>query len=164
MDDLIPNRIVIGITGASGAPYAMRVIELLTEADVEVHVALTALGRRLLFDEVGMRVHHAQYFDDAFNLAQITQHLFQNSELIDCCQTSALVAFFDADARAEFSCYLAAVSSFWSFASKKYQVAGSDTIDVVGDRAGRCWQFNAELAKSRFRVIDIFPSAILSVG
>jgi 4-hydroxy-3-polyprenylbenzoate decarboxylase len=49
------RRIIIGITGASGAAYATRVIELLAEADVEVHLAVTPLGRRLLFDELGLK-------------------------------------------------------------------------------------------------------------
>jgi 4-hydroxy-3-polyprenylbenzoate decarboxylase len=50
-----PRRIVIGITGASGALYARRVVELLTMADVEAHLSVTALGKRLLFDELGMK-------------------------------------------------------------------------------------------------------------
>ena len=51
----MPTRIIIGITGASGAAYARRVIELLAAADVEVHLAVSALGRRLLFDEIGLK-------------------------------------------------------------------------------------------------------------
>jgi len=47
--------IVIGITGASGAAYAVRVIELLALANVETHLAISALGRRLLFDELGLK-------------------------------------------------------------------------------------------------------------
>jgi flavin prenyltransferase len=47
--------IIIGITGASGAMYSVRIIELLAAADVEVHLAISALGRRLLFDELGMK-------------------------------------------------------------------------------------------------------------
>jgi 4-hydroxy-3-polyprenylbenzoate decarboxylase len=50
-----PRRIVIGITGASGAPYAVRVIELVTAADVEVHLTVSTLGRRLLYDELDLR-------------------------------------------------------------------------------------------------------------
>jgi 4-hydroxy-3-polyprenylbenzoate decarboxylase len=46
------SRIVIGITGASGATYARRVMELLAEAGVEMHLAVSGLGRRLLFDEL----------------------------------------------------------------------------------------------------------------
>lgn len=52
---LRPRRIVIGITGASGALYAQRVIECLALAEVEVHLSITALGKRLLFDELGMK-------------------------------------------------------------------------------------------------------------
>ncbi|WNG23028.1 UbiX family flavin prenyltransferase [Cystobacter fuscus] len=48
------KRVVVGITGASGAIYAKRVVELLTEAGVHVHVAASGLGRRLLHDELGM--------------------------------------------------------------------------------------------------------------
>jgi len=47
--------IVIGITGASGAAYAVRVIELLAQAGVETHLAISALGRRLLHDELGLK-------------------------------------------------------------------------------------------------------------
>ena len=49
------GRVVIGVSGASGAPYAKRVIELLAASDVEVHLALSALGRRLIADELGMK-------------------------------------------------------------------------------------------------------------
>ncbi|TVQ50973.1 MAG: UbiX family flavin prenyltransferase, partial [Phycisphaerales bacterium] len=48
----MPRRIVVGITGASGAPYAVRTIELLARAGVEVHLAISTLGRRLLHDEL----------------------------------------------------------------------------------------------------------------
>ena len=48
------RRIVVGITGASGAAYAVRVIQLLTESEVEVHLACSDLGRRLLAEELGI--------------------------------------------------------------------------------------------------------------
>jgi len=51
----MPPRIVIGITGASGAPYAVRTIAVLAEGGVEIHLACSAHGRRLLFDELGMK-------------------------------------------------------------------------------------------------------------
>jgi 4-hydroxy-3-polyprenylbenzoate decarboxylase len=51
----IPKRVVVGITGASGAAYAARVLALLAEADVEMHLVVTSLGKRLLFDELGMK-------------------------------------------------------------------------------------------------------------
>ncbi|MHC4415174.1 MAG: UbiX family flavin prenyltransferase [Planctomycetota bacterium] len=49
------GRIVMGITGASGAVYARRVMELLAEAEVEIHLTVSSLGRRLLFDELRMK-------------------------------------------------------------------------------------------------------------
>jgi flavin prenyltransferase len=50
-----PSPVVIGITGASGALYSLRVIELLAAAEVEVHLTVSALGKRLLFDEMGIK-------------------------------------------------------------------------------------------------------------
>lgn len=48
------KRIVVGISGASGAGYARRVVQLLREAGVEVHLVVSPLGQRLLHDELGM--------------------------------------------------------------------------------------------------------------
>lgn len=48
------RRIVVGLTGASGAAYAVRVVQLLAAADVEVHLACSDLGKRLLVDELDM--------------------------------------------------------------------------------------------------------------
>lgn len=49
-----PKRIIVGITGASGAVYAQRTIACLVEAGVEVHLVVSPLGQRLLHDELGM--------------------------------------------------------------------------------------------------------------
>jgi flavin prenyltransferase len=46
--------IVTAITGASGALYAQRFIQGLVAADVNVHLVVSPLGRRLLHDELGM--------------------------------------------------------------------------------------------------------------
>ena len=48
-------RIVVGITGASGAAYARRIIGLMVSRGVEIHLTVSRLGRRLLLDELGMR-------------------------------------------------------------------------------------------------------------
>jgi polyprenyl P-hydroxybenzoate/phenylacrylic acid decarboxylase-like protein len=50
----MPQRIVVGITGASGARYAQRTIRLLLAAGVETHLVVSPLGQRLLHDELGM--------------------------------------------------------------------------------------------------------------
>lgn len=49
-----PRRIVVGISGASGAAYASRLIELLLKANIQVHLVVSPLGQRLLHDELGM--------------------------------------------------------------------------------------------------------------
>ena len=49
------RRIVVGISGASGALYATRVIELLARAGVDVHLTVTVYGKRLLHDELGWK-------------------------------------------------------------------------------------------------------------
>src|SRR2546423_11238840 len=46
--------IVTGITGASGAAYAQRFIQGLVAAGVQAHLVISPLGRRLLYDELGM--------------------------------------------------------------------------------------------------------------
>jgi flavin prenyltransferase len=47
---------VIGISGASGAWYAQRLMEvLLSERTHEVHLVVSDYGRRLLFDESGIK-------------------------------------------------------------------------------------------------------------
>jgi len=49
-----PKTIVVGISGASGAAYARRTIELLVAAGTDVHLVVSPLGQRLLHDELGM--------------------------------------------------------------------------------------------------------------
>lgn len=49
------RRIVVGISGASGAPYAQRVVQFLAEQQCEIHLVVTSWGRKLLSDELGMR-------------------------------------------------------------------------------------------------------------
>lgn len=46
---------VLGISGASGAAYALRVLEQLLIKGCEVHLVVSDYGRRLLFDEARIR-------------------------------------------------------------------------------------------------------------
>jgi len=48
------KRIIVGISGASGAAYARRMIQLLLEAEVQTHLVVSPLGQRLLHEELGM--------------------------------------------------------------------------------------------------------------
>lgn len=49
------RRFVLGISGASGAAYALRVLEQLLTRSHEVHLVVSDYGRRLLADEAGVR-------------------------------------------------------------------------------------------------------------
>jgi flavin prenyltransferase len=48
----VPVRIFLGITGASGAPYAARLLEALTEAECEVGVCASAAGLEVIATEL----------------------------------------------------------------------------------------------------------------
>lgn len=54
MSENIQRRIVVAITGASGAWYAHRLLYGCAKAGVEVHLVISPLGRRLLHDEMGL--------------------------------------------------------------------------------------------------------------
>lgn len=46
---------VLGVSGASGAPYAVRTLEQLLLSGATVHAVVSEYGQRLLFDELGIR-------------------------------------------------------------------------------------------------------------
>lgn len=50
-----PRRFVLGISGASGAVYAIRLLEQLLLADAEVHLVISDYGKRLLWDELQIK-------------------------------------------------------------------------------------------------------------
>lgn len=47
------KKIVVGITGASGAVYARRLLECLCDQGVQVHLVVSPNGERLLVEELG---------------------------------------------------------------------------------------------------------------
>lgn len=54
MSEPAPRRVVVGITGASGIPYAKDLLETLRRArGVEVHLVTTEGARRVAADELG---------------------------------------------------------------------------------------------------------------
>jgi polyprenyl P-hydroxybenzoate/phenylacrylic acid decarboxylase-like protein len=48
------RRLVVAITGASGALYAYRLVQLVVAAGIETHLVVSPLGQRLLHDELGL--------------------------------------------------------------------------------------------------------------
>lgn len=65
-----PPRFVLGITGASGAAYALRLLELLLASGAQVHLVITDFGRRLLADEAGVT---------GTGLGDLLPHLFEGA-------------------------------------------------------------------------------------
>ena len=51
---MTPRRIIVGISGASGALYAKRVLEGLVAAQCEIYLVVSTYGRRLLHEELGL--------------------------------------------------------------------------------------------------------------
>lgn len=49
------RRFVLGVSGASGAPYSVRTLEQLLLSGGEVHLVVSEYGQRLMFDELGIR-------------------------------------------------------------------------------------------------------------
>lgn len=53
---LAPAPLVVAITGASGAPYAVRLVEVLLAAGREMHLAISPSGQAVIQEELGRRV------------------------------------------------------------------------------------------------------------
>lgn len=47
------KRIILAITGASGAIYGLRALEILHSLDIEVHLVISPVGARVLKEETG---------------------------------------------------------------------------------------------------------------
>ena len=54
------DRVIVAITGATGAIYGVRLLELLRKAAVETHLVISPWGRRTLVHETTFTVDHVQ--------------------------------------------------------------------------------------------------------
>ena len=68
------RRVVIGISGAAGAAYSIRLLELLAREGIELHVAASPLGRRMLFEELDIRHFKAEDLVGPDLADQVTIH------------------------------------------------------------------------------------------
>src|SRR5215204_6426576 len=55
--------IILGITGASGAIYAVRMLEVLRAADRDVHLTISPSGRDVLQHELKLNIDLANFTD-----------------------------------------------------------------------------------------------------
>lgn len=51
-----PQRIVLAITGASGVPYAVRLLQVLCRSDAEIHLTLSVSGATVIRQELGLAI------------------------------------------------------------------------------------------------------------
>lgn len=104
---MTPAPIVVAITGASGAPYAVRLVEALLDADRRVQLIVSSHGLRLLATETGVpdvpalraRVGEAKWdrlvtvFDDADRGAAPASGSALNAGMVICpCSMGTLSA------------------------------------------------------------------------
>ena len=59
-----PRRLIVGITGASGSIYGVRMLEMLRDSDVETHVVISRWGARTLVHETPYTPEQVQRLAD----------------------------------------------------------------------------------------------------
>ena len=59
-ETMSPQRLIVAITGATGAIYGVRMLELLRDAGVETHLVISPWGRRTLVHETPYAVDDVQ--------------------------------------------------------------------------------------------------------
>ena len=58
------KRIVVGITGATGAPLAVRILQFLRDMELEVHLVCSQWARTTLQQECGLSVRALRAYTD----------------------------------------------------------------------------------------------------
>jgi 4-hydroxy-3-polyprenylbenzoate decarboxylase len=56
----VPKRLIVGLTGASGIVYGVRLLELLRDSDIETHLVMSQWAARTLVHETPHTVQHVQ--------------------------------------------------------------------------------------------------------
>jgi 4-hydroxy-3-polyprenylbenzoate decarboxylase len=69
------NEVVVGITGASGAAYATRLLEVLLGTQQRVHLTISPAGAQVLWTELGLRCELENFDAESLGLSQETGRL-----------------------------------------------------------------------------------------
>lgn len=72
------KRIVVAVTGASGAPYARRLLEVLAEQACDIHLVISPYGRRLFLDEMEIAEPTPETLVGETLADQITAHPYRD--------------------------------------------------------------------------------------
>lgn len=100
-----PQRVVVGITGASGSVYGVRILERLREdPEVEIHLVVSAAGKRTLAEETGRSVReveglaHLVYDDRDIGAALASGSFRTRAMIVAPCSIKTLAAVASAHA------------------------------------------------------------------
>ena len=72
-----PKNIVVAITGASGAVYSLRLIEVLLATGHDVHLSISPTGAQVIHEEMDLRVDLNDFQPADLMLDDVTQRLRQ---------------------------------------------------------------------------------------
>jgi flavin prenyltransferase len=84
MDSPEKRRIIVGLTGASGAMYGIRLLEMLRAAGMEVHLVMTKPAERTIVEETDLSVAQVRALADVVhNVANIGASIASGSFLTE---------------------------------------------------------------------------------
>ena len=69
------KRITLAITGASGTPYALRLLELLVKADFQVYVLISSAAKVVMATEENLKVP-SKYFVNTISINTMLRKSF----------------------------------------------------------------------------------------
>ncbi|MCE3232303.1 MAG: 3-octaprenyl-4-hydroxybenzoate carboxy-lyase [Rickettsiaceae bacterium] len=69
---MVKNRLIIGISGASGAVYGLRLLQALKSTDIETHLVISKAGHITISQELGLKISDVnQLADWCYNVDDI---------------------------------------------------------------------------------------------
>ena len=74
------RRLIVGITGASGTIYGVRLLELLRETDIETHLIMSRAGQTTLAAETSLKVADVEALADVVH---------QNTDIAAACSSGS---------------------------------------------------------------------------
>jgi 4-hydroxy-3-polyprenylbenzoate decarboxylase len=92
------SRLIVGITGASGSIYGVRLLEMLQQTNIESHLVLSKWGARTLIHETACKLEQLQQMATHFYASQdqgapISSGSFVTSGMVVCpCSVRTLAA------------------------------------------------------------------------
>ena len=75
------SEVVVAITGASGAAYATRLLDVLLRAHLRVHLVISPAGAQVLWTELGLRCELENFDHRSLDLPQGTERLIYHHYL-----------------------------------------------------------------------------------